>query len=473
MIKMVFFATLFLLSANTFAATKLISFPTTDYETVETTATGLKIYAGMTDNPGTCSTTPTCNKCAGDNTAITTNRACGQHEVVPSGTISFVIRSDNTTLTSATATAAIRNTSTPGSVIVTSSSTYAANSDLTVSTTWLNLCASAGAANCTGSWTANFDVGFSSDAGSTVTEKITVTILFRYVAEASAPAQSFNCAAPVDGEGFCSFIAYPGDKKAYILPTFNSANTTGVVSNFSGAGSGTDISTIKYKALRVFYVLGTGPADTQAANAAAFTMDMSNYQDLSYTIETNTLTPKFISGLTNQDPTAGNAYVLVTGNLDQAGIVSSFSDPAGGALCAAPFGLATDYFTNTDGTQCVLPQVVSGLLDGQQCFVATATYGSSMAPEVESFRQFRGQYLLTHSWGKEFVRFYYKHSPPIAAVIADNGFLRFVSRVFLLPMLLFVKLTLALGLVPSVIISLLGGSALVYYSRRLWRKEEN
>jgi hypothetical protein len=479
MMKIATSVLLFLFSCQLLAKTTLSSFASTDYETVETTTMGIKIYAGRTNNSGTCTGTGTCNRCAGDPRVISSlapdAHACGTKEVIAGNTISFVIRSDSTTLTAATATAAIRNTTTPGGVSVTASSSYAANSDLTISTTWANLCASGGgSASCDTSFLANFDVGYSTDSGSTVTEKIVVTIAFRYVDDTTAPVQSWECTAANANEGFCSFVAYPGDNKAYIDPTFNSANTSGVVTNLSGVGtSASDVSGIKYKALRVYYVLGSGPNDTQAAQAAAFTMDMSQYQDLSYTVETNTLTPKYVTGLTNQNPTTGDAYVLITGNVDQAGIVTYLSDPTSGAMCAGTFGDATQYFSNANGTQCVLPQNVSGLLDGQSCFIATATYGSTMAPEVDDFRKFRGEYLLKHSIGKEFVRFYYKHSPPIAAIIADNGFLRFISRIFLFPLLLFVKLTLAVGFLPGVIISIFALTTFAYYSRRLLRKEEN
>ena len=38
--------------------------------------------------------------------------------------------------------------------------------------------------------------------------------------------------------------------------------------------------------------------------------------------------------------------------------------------------------------------------------------------------------------GRAFIRFYYRHSPPIAAVIAEHDWLRFLVRMLLTPLVL-------------------------------------
>ena len=58
------------------------------------------------------------------------------------------------------------------------------------------------------------------------------------------------------------------------------------------------------------------------------------------------------------------------------------------------------------------------------CFVATAVYGSDVAPEVVLLRQYRDDILLHNSVGKIFVRFYYKLSPPIALWMQDKSLLK-------------------------------------------------
>jgi len=68
------------------------------------------------------------------------------------------------------------------------------------------------------------------------------------------------------------------------------------------------------------------------------------------------------------------------------------------------------------------------------CFIATAAYGTSMHPHLDSLRAFRDRYLITSAGGRAIVRFYYRHSPPIAAYIAKRDWLRAVVRALLAPL---------------------------------------
>ena len=70
------------------------------------------------------------------------------------------------------------------------------------------------------------------------------------------------------------------------------------------------------------------------------------------------------------------------------------------------------------------------------CFIATAAYGSALDPHVMALREFRDRYLRHNTTGRAFIRFYYRHSPPIAAAIARHEPLRLVVRAMLTPMVL-------------------------------------
>jgi len=67
------------------------------------------------------------------------------------------------------------------------------------------------------------------------------------------------------------------------------------------------------------------------------------------------------------------------------------------------------------------------------CFIATAAYGTPMAEEIQTLREFRDGYLLTNPLGRAFVDFYYKVSPPIAEFITEHPSLKPIVRAGLVP----------------------------------------
>ncbi|OPY70507.1 MAG: hypothetical protein A4E57_00510 [Syntrophorhabdaceae bacterium PtaU1.Bin034] len=76
---------------------------------------------------------------------------------------------------------------------------------------------------------------------------------------------------------------------------------------------------------------------------------------------------------------------------------------------------------------------------GGRCFIATAAYGSYLAPEVRILRKFRDKYLMTTCIGRWFVRHYYSFSPPFARHIEENRALSFFVRLCLTPVVYGVK----------------------------------
>ena len=73
-----------------------------------------------------------------------------------------------------------------------------------------------------------------------------------------------------------------------------------------------------------------------------------------------------------------------------------------------------------------------------ECFIATAAFGSKFTGPVTLLRHFRDDCLLTSRWGTEFVNSYYRFSPPIANIIAGSEPLRLLTRLLLAPVIILV-----------------------------------
>jgi hypothetical protein len=115
------------------------------------------------------------------------------------------------------------------------------------------------------------------------------------------------------------------------------------------------------------------------------------------------------------------------------------------------------------------------------CFIATAAFGSKYAPAVKLLRSFRDEYLLTNYCGKIFVTFYYRHSPLIANYIAEREGLRVLTRILLSPFIaaiylifhkwllllaIFICITIALS---SPVLALTSETSIISFSKKkLW-----
>lgn len=75
----------------------------------------------------------------------------------------------------------------------------------------------------------------------------------------------------------------------------------------------------------------------------------------------------------------------------------------------------------------------------EPCFIATAAYGSRLAPEVKTLRNFRDRYLVTNPSGRRLVKFYYRHSPALAEYITSHPHLRGAVRLTLTPLVYVIK----------------------------------
>ena len=89
--------------------------------------------------------------------------------------------------------------------------------------------------------------------------------------------------------------------------------------------------------------------------------------------------------------------------------------------------------------QCV-KQEQEGIFGSGGCLIATATYGTELAPQVQFLREIRDNIVMSTSTGAifmtEFNQAYYLFSPTIADIQRENSIAREVTKVAIYPMLM-------------------------------------
>lgn len=395
------------------------------FETATGTTTVSAAYGGMAGTCASPSTTTTCNTCT--NTA-TPAKACNPQSINPALNITVSFTS-SAAVTNARVELQTEPTSTGGNnVLYSTTMSLSANGAASISGTWSSLCG----------FDSNFDSTCLPKAGVTATptpfatnrglivwvdengngtqeagETARVPIVYEYVdaSNAALNAQTFSLTS-CSGKGACGFTVLPGDSKFYVDQLV-----------VSGGGSAPTKDSNAPDWLGVAFFGAGGASITSATVPSSGSPTIKKY-DTSYGI-----TDSSIEGFDNY-----TRYCLIMGNIDKAYNIYYFNT------------------TGTDDTKtCGSPSEVVGVLEDKHCFISTAAFGSQMAPEVETFRQFRNNYLLTNSWGKKFVKLYYKYSPPAAEVITQSETLRSMTRGFLYPLLAFAYIALHYGILAAVL----------------------
>jgi len=100
------------------------------------------------------------------------------------------------------------------------------------------------------------------------------------------------------------------------------------------------------------------------------------------------------------------------------------------------------------------------------CFIATAAYGTPMAGEVQTLRDFRDEYLVTNPVGQALLDVYYRVSPPIAEFITEHPSLKPIVRAGLVPAV--AMSTVAVNTSPAEKIAIIGLLALVSIAIAIW-----
>ena len=131
------------------------------------------------------------------------------------------------------------------------------------------------------------------------------------------------------------------------------------------------------------------------------------------------------------DLTLGEEYVIRVGAVDDLGNVSELSE----AVYATPKETYDGWesYKNAGGTE-----------EGG-CFIATAAFGSYVAPHVQTLRMFRDQILMQSAAGQAFVAWYYRVGPQWAEWIETHEGAKAFVRAALMPLVWLAGLMVAPG----------------------------
>lgn len=311
--------------------------------------------------------------------------------------------------------------------------TLDAGGALTAYMTWAEICTLLGNNNnCDDDVSGEITLSLKNSANE---DTIVVSVHIRHETAANDYYTDCDDGTVTGSPGVCHFEAFRGDGKIYAKDLVYSDGypTTSVVSGIPYAGL-------------VFFYAEDATGGVSDSTLIGQISSRSSYKSIGVNSSSSKLADNRITGLSND-----TRYCVLAGNQDKAGVISGFT----------PLSVNSDWL-------CQTPTLVVGLLDDKKCFIATAAFGSSMAPEVESFRQFRNNFLLTNTIGKTFVRLYYQHSPYFANLIAQSEVAKAVVRAALWPILIFARVALVFGFWMTLLLTALGGFGIYEVYRRFF-----
>ncbi len=440
------------------AAMTLVDYSKYTYSLDSTDPASVKIFAGRTSATCTESTTATCDSCAlldsfdtpGTTSGKTSAKVCNTKQISPTLLFSVTIKTDNKDLTaSGNALYVVVNNLQVNNYVAT---TAAVNTNIQIDIPWSEICAKSSSGNdslCTTSFgNSPVKIGFGT-AYTSLAESVTFSVSFRYVGNAALT--TLGCTDTDPYGGFCDYTVFPGDEKVYILnPSSTNIDTTFRVGDLTGLGAtqatALDASGLRYSELLVFY--------EQSADYKAITPKSA--QTKIPIVDNNSIKTGKISGLENNA-----TYVFLTATVDQGGNVTHIINPTSPTCktVTAPY----------ENCQMAIPRKVTGLLETNKCFIATAAFGSELDPHVQDFRSFRNQYLRSFWLGRKFIKTYYTFSPDWAQTISQSKVLRIISLILLWPIWVLIKLILMVGFKKILIAGVLGSA--YFYVLRMKKKK--
>jgi hypothetical protein len=380
------------------------------YSGYDETLSSLKLYVGRAARSGfACAdSTSRCSSCEG--TANGGNPdICNETYVPASSSITFTYKSSSKGYPKLTG--GPSGTGTKITISGAGTVEVEAGQTITFSALWSDICAATKSdSTCGIDHTGTLKVGVAlsnSDDAFLDSASIAMTL----VGNSATFLQTTSCSGLTTDLGLCDYTLFPGDEKAY-------------VENLNSNNMPTGLSGLYFNRIRFYYVKVATTADCATAsfvnnppgNATAGALDIG--------VDTTGDKTGFLQNDILQPLENDGVYCFRTASIDQAGNIGFWTTTVKDVSPSEVVG----YFTET-----------------QNCFVATAAYGSTLDPHVGTFREFRDKILLNSFLGKKFVNFYYLRSPHWASIISKSETLRSIARIGLWPFWLMAKISLKIS----------------------------
>jgi hypothetical protein len=193
-----------------------------------------------------------------------------------------------------------------------------------------------------------------------------------------------------------------------------------------------------------FVIIPTSVTTTGAGGTATFTVRLLSEPSADVTLPVSS-SDSHIGTVDKSSLTFTNADWF----MDQTVTITSIT--SSGLTYSIVLGAATSTDTDYNGLDApdVSVTITGNESGGSGCFIATAAYGSPLAPYVKVLSKFRDHFLLTNGIGRRLVHFYYTHSPTMANFIQKHDDLRAIVRLILIPLVGAGWLALKIGLVSA------------------------
>ncbi|MCB0411630.1 MAG: hypothetical protein KDD22_03845 [Bdellovibrionales bacterium] len=416
--------------------------------------TNLLVFGGLA-GPActTTSTTETCDNCS----QVSGLEKCNRSRIHPGLLLTISFQSD---LNNSSGYPVLAKAGTD-TVIVQGTAVTGPGSTMSISITWSELCTQLSGSNCstldTSFTSSDLRLLVKSSTDNSQIDNLQMTVTAHVPGSNSTTEGNLNLGCDDDNltqtsKGICSFLAFPGDGKAYIDPiNANLGYPTAENIQFSSVN---------------FYL----SKDNFPCSPTEGTLYSLNVSATSGGTESYQLTNKIIDGLDNAE-----LYFVRSANVDQAGNISYFMDDSViNAACGLSYSCSGSRDVSTVDPECpytVRPDEVLGLLtEDFNCFIATAAYGSPWDQRLNVLRSFRSKILQHLPGGKKFIWSYYKWGPFASQWIMDHPASKPWVRASLWPLWVFAWLSLKIGFGWAVTVFLLTLTTVVWALREIYLK---